>query len=203
MSEIYHVDMQFLTNALGVFDNPRAFETTARSHEPGLRATNVATLVDALDFCNLLVLGDCIVFDSDAGGGREQKVLDQIDRVAASLGDATVSDLFRDSFAGVAPADDRASDSLQLAAARNATAFFVRLARCATNVLDLFHLPRSTPSDPTTHLLCHVENRRQPSCYEIEELQSRKESPAADSTPRSLRMRRRSTPCAMQGNKSI
>jgi hypothetical protein len=175
MSEIYHVDTQFLRNALSVFQNLKDFEAAARSRNAAERAANVATLVDALDLCNLLVLGDRIVFDSDVGGGRQQKVLDQIDAVATSLRDAAAADMFRAAFCGVAPASKTASRKIELDAARGATAFFPRLARCATNVLDLFYLPHNPPSEPGPNLLQYVETGRQPSESEIEAIESRKE----------------------------
>lgn len=174
-SEIFHVDTQFLRNALGVFGDLSAFERAARSRTPGQRAANVATLVDALDLCNLLVLGDRIVFDAEVGGGRHQRVLDEMDRVAGTFGDAAVADMFRGSFAGIAPASEAVSWSLQLEAARHSTAFLTRLARCATNVLDLFHLPHDPPSDPGSNLLRFVETGGRPSASEIEEIGSRKE----------------------------
>jgi hypothetical protein len=175
MAEIFHVDTQFLRSALNVFENLKTFEQAARSHDAAQRAANVATLVDALDLCNLLVLGDRIVFDSEVGGGRQQKVLDQIDRVASSFGDSAVADLFRASFGGVAPANEAASWSIQLEAARGSTAFFPRLARCARNVLDLFHLPHEPPTKPDENLLQYVEAGRQPSPSEIEKIQAKKE----------------------------
>ena len=86
MSEIFHVDTQFLRNALGIFENLNSFEQAARSRKAAERAANVATLVDALDLCNLLILGDRIVFDSDVGGGRGElkEVLAQGIRVDAA-----------------------------------------------------------------------------------------------------------------------
>lgn len=170
MSEIFHVDTQFLRSALGVFERIDEFEKGAQSRDPARRAANVATLVDALDLCNLLVLGDCVVFDSDVGGGRQQKVLDQIDAVAASLGDEAAGQTFRDSFAGVAPADEATSWSLQLQAACGAAAFFPLLARCARNVLDLFHLPHDPPSAPERYLVPYLQSSRQPSQTEIDAL---------------------------------
>lgn len=175
MSEIFHVDTQFLRNALGVFENLAGFEKGARSHSAGERAVNVATLVDALDLCNLLILGDRVVFDSEVGGGRQQKVLDQIDRVANSFGDSAAAEAFRTAFAGVAPANEGASWTLQLEAARGSTAFFPRLARCATNVLDLFHLPHEPPSKPEDHLLRYLEAGRQPSPEQIQEIEAKKD----------------------------
>ena len=175
MTDIVHVDTQFLRSALNVFENLDAFEQAARSSDSRRRAGNVATLVDALDLCNLLILGERIVFDSEVGGGRDQKVLDQVDRVARLLGDAAIGDMFRASFGGVAPANEQASLSIQLKAAENATAFFPRLARCARNVLDLFHLPHDPPSEPRENLLRYVEVRRQPSPAVIEAIASRKE----------------------------
>src|SRR5256885_1146440 len=173
--EIFHVDTQFLRNALGVFVNLTQFEQLARSGDAGKRAENVATLVDALDLCDLLILGERIVFDSDVGGGRQQKLLDQIDRLANSFGDTDAADLFRGSFAGVAPSNGKASWSIQLDAARGATAFFPRLARCATNLLDLFHLPHGPPTDPGSNLLRYVDAGRPPSADEIEQIASKKE----------------------------
>lgn len=157
-----------------MFENLATFEQKARSRSPADRATNVATLVDALDLCNLLVLGDRVVFDSEVGGGRQQKVLDQIDRVADSLHDSAAADMLRASFAGVAPANDAASRSIQLDAARGSTAFFPRLARCATNVLDLFHLPHDPPTEPHEHLLQYVESGQAPSAREIEAIGAKK-----------------------------
>lgn len=175
MTEIFHVDTQFLRNALGVFENLKRFEEAARSRDAAERAANVATLVDALDLCNLLVLGDRIVFDSDVGGGRQQKVLDQINGVATSLGDSDAADMFRAAFSGVAPASESASWSIQIEAARGSTAFFPRLARCATNILDLFYLPHDPPSDPGPNLRRYVEAGRQPSASEIEAIEAKKE----------------------------
>jgi len=175
MSDIFHVDTQYLRSALGVFENLKRFEQIARSRDAAQRASNVATLVDALDLCNMLVLGDRIVYDSEVGGRREQQILDQIDRVAVSLGDRQVGDAFRAAFAGVAPADETVSRAIQLKAARGSTAFFPRLARCATNVLDLFHLPHEPPSEPERNLLRYVEAESQPSKSEIEEIESNKE----------------------------
>lgn len=169
------MDTQFLRSALGVFENLATFEQAARSRNAAQRAANVATLVDALDLCNLLVLGDRIVFDSEVGGGRQQKVLDQISRVANALGDSAAAEMFRASFGGVAPASEEASWSIQLEAARGSTAFFPRLARCATNVLDLFHLPHDPPSEPGPNLLRFVNDRQQPSKKEIEDIGSKKE----------------------------
>src|SRR5262245_62622902 len=119
----------------------------------------------------MLVLGDRVVFDSAVGGGREQAVLDLIDEVAALLGDSDVEGELKRSFAGVAPADARASRSIELAAARGSTAFFPRLARCATNVLDLFHLPHNPPDQPHDNLVRFVEAGRPPSEAEIEAIQ--------------------------------
>jgi len=79
------------------------------------------------------------------------------------------------SFGGVAPASEAASWSIQLDAARGSTAFFPRLARCATNVLDLFHLPHDPPTDPGPNLLRYVESGRQPPPSEIEQIASKKE----------------------------
>jgi len=174
MSDIFHVDTQFLRNALGVFENAADFERAARSGNPAVRAANVATLVDALDLCNLLVLGERVVFDTDVGGGRDARILDQIDRVARRLGDPATGDALRDSFGGVAPANEDIARSIQLEAARASTAFFPRLARCATNVLDLFHLPHDPPSEPDEHLLRFLESGRQPSAGEIEAIASKK-----------------------------
>jgi hypothetical protein len=175
MTEIFHVDTQFLRSALGVFEDLKRFELTARSRDAAQRASNVATLVDALDLCNMLVLCDRIVFDSEVGGDRQQKILDQIDRVATSLGDTQAGDMFRAAFGGVMPANDTVSREIQLYAARCATAFFPRLARCATNVLDLFHLPHDPPSEPEQNLLRYVAAGHQPSQVQIEEIESRKQ----------------------------
>src|SRR5262249_16262882 len=152
----------------------KSFELAARSHDAALRAANVATLVDALDLCNLLVLGDRIVFDMEVGGGRDDKVLGQIDRVAKSLADPKTADDFRASFSGVAPANVEVSTAIQLQAARGSTAFFPRLARCATSVLDLFPLPHCPPTDPEKHLLPHVTARSKPTRSQIEQLESQK-----------------------------
>ena len=175
MSETFHVDTQFLRSALGVFENISAFEQAAGSRDPARRAANVATLIDALDLCNLIVLGDRIVFDSEVGGGRQQKIVEQIGRVGKSLGDARAEALFRGIFAGVAPRDEAVSWSLQLRAARDAAAFFTRLARCAANVLDLFHLPHEPPTDPGSNLLQFVEAKRKPTSQQLEELESKKQ----------------------------
>src|SRR5262245_11605553 len=160
--DVFHVDTQFLRNALAVFDDIKKFEEAARSHDAATRAANVATLVDALDLCNLLVLGERIVFDIDVGGGRQQKLQDQIDRIANRFGDSTIGDLLRASFGGVAPANEEVSRRLQEEAARAATAFFPRLARCARNVLDLFYLPHDPPSEPREHLIRFLESGKQP-----------------------------------------
>ncbi len=174
MGDVFHVDTQFLRSALGVFENAADFELAARSGEPRVRAANVATLVDALDLCNLLVLGERVVFDTDVGGGREARVLDQIDRIARKLGDPATGVAFRDSFGGLAPADANVARSIQLEAARASTAFFPRLARCATNVLDLFHLPHDPPSEPGEHLVRFVESGRRPGFADIEAIASKK-----------------------------
>jgi hypothetical protein len=158
-----------------VFEDLRGFEARARSDDAEVRAANVATLVDALDLCNMLVLGSRIVFDSDVGGGRQQALQDQIDLVAKALGDATAAEEFRASFGGVAPASEGASRSIELAAARSSTAFFPRLARCAANVLDLFHLPHMPPTKPHEHLIRFVDAGRPPSPDEIERIQKNKE----------------------------
>jgi len=175
MSDIFHVDTQFLRNALNVFENPAQFEEAARSTDAAVRAGNVATLIDALDLCNLLILGERVVFDTDVGGGREEKILDQIDRIARRLGDSATGDGFRSSFAGVAPANDKIAHTTQLDAARGATAFFPRLARCARKVLDLFHLPHDAPSEPQEHLIRFVESKKQPTPSEVEAIASKKQ----------------------------
>ncbi|MEE8105705.1 MAG: hypothetical protein V3T86_09245 [Planctomycetota bacterium] len=175
MGPVFHVDTQFLRNALGVFEDLNAFEQAARSSKPLVRATNVSKLVGALDLCNLLVLGERVVFDTNVGGGRQQRILDQIDRVANTLRDPAVADEFRASFGGVAPSNDTVSREIQLKAASDSTAFFPRLARCATNVLDLFHLPHSTPTDPGDNLIRFLESRKQPHADEIAQIGSKTE----------------------------
>ena len=175
MGTIFHVDMQFLRSALDVFEDLPRFERAAQSRDPAQRAANVATLVDALDLCNMLILGDRIVYDRDTGGGRQEKVVAQIDRIAGSFGDAHVADRFRESFSGVAPASETASRAMQLEAARSSTAFFPRLARCATKVLDLFHLSHQAPTDPQQNLFRFLERLQQPSPAEIEEIEVRRE----------------------------
>jgi len=175
MGDIFHVDTQFLRNALNVFENPVQFEEAARSGDAAVRAGNVATLIDALDLCNLIILGERVVFDTDVGGGRDEKLLEQIDRVARRLGDSAIGDRLRASFAGVAPANVNIAQTMQLDAARAATAFFPRLARCARNVLDLFHLPHDPPSEPQEHLIRFVESRKRPTPSEIEAIASKKQ----------------------------
>ena len=174
MPDIFHVDTQFLRNALAVFEDPIRFELAARSTDPAVRAENVATLVDALDLCNLLVLAERVVFDTEVGGGRDDRLIAQIDRVARRLGDTAAGDVFRASFAGVAPADVEVDRYVQLEAARTCTAFFPRLARCATNVLDLFHLPHNPPSEPGEHLIRFLEAGKAPSASDIEAIASMK-----------------------------
>ena len=173
--DIYHVDSQFLRNALDVLSDPEGFEAAARSDVPATRAGNVTKLIDTLDFFNLLVLGERIVFDGRVGGGRSGRIFDRIDGIARRLGDAAVADEFRACFATVAPANEHVSRALTLEAARSATAFFPRLARCATNLLDLFHLPRSTPTDPGTYLWTHVERLKPPPRGDIEGLIEKRE----------------------------
>lgn len=170
MGDLYHVDAQFLRNALSVFEDLREFEARATSNEPAVRAANVARLIDALDLCNLLVLAERVVFDADVGGGRGENVTDQLDRVAQRLTDRRVADEWRAAFAGVRSADAEASRRIELDAARTATAFFPRLARCARNVLDLFHLPHEAPTDPETHLRSYLRAGTAPAASVIEEL---------------------------------
>jgi hypothetical protein len=199
MPEIYHVDTQFLRNALSVFEDLKTFEQAARSRDAAQRAKNVATLVDALDLCNLLVLGDRIVFDSDVGGGRQQHVLDQIDRVATWLRDAEAADMFRAAFGGVAPVSKKASRKIELEAARGSTAFFPRLARCATNVLDLFYLPHRQASLARTcfNTWRPADNRRR---LRSRRSRRRRRSPDAGSTQRCCPTRLPFEPSATRGN---
>ena len=137
---LYHVDVGFLENALSVFADPKAFEALSQSDDATLRAENVQKLKDALDFCNLLVLGDGIV-----GGNRRAGLEKSIETITASLADEAEAAHFKRLIGAVQPSD---AEELRMEdeSIRDTATFLPQTIRCATNIIDLYDLPKTPPT---------------------------------------------------------
>ena len=147
-----------------------AFEQAARSRDardaPRMSRRLSTRSISAT--CSCWATASCSTVKS---ARASTKIGEQIERVG-TLGDAAGRTNVPSAFGGVAPANHRPRGRCS-SRRREARPRF-RLARCATNVLDLFHLPHDPPSEPGPHLLKFVDAKRQATPSEIEEIESKK-----------------------------